>query len=45
MLWIFIDILTDRILHMEYLITADSKALSKIIKKKSKINMMSQSRQ
>jgi len=33
MLWIFIDTLTDRILHMEYLISADSKALSKIIKK------------
>ncbi|MHA1252112.1 MAG: hypothetical protein ACTSRP_19150 [Candidatus Helarchaeota archaeon] len=31
MLWIFIDTLTDRILHMEYLILANSKTLSKIL--------------
>ncbi|MHA1230917.1 MAG: hypothetical protein ACTSRP_23740 [Candidatus Helarchaeota archaeon] len=33
MIWIFMDTLTDRILHMEYLVTADSKTLGKIIRK------------
>ena len=33
MLWIFIDTITDRILHMEYLMTSNSKILSEILLK------------
>ncbi|MHA1268566.1 MAG: transposase [Candidatus Helarchaeota archaeon] len=33
MLWIFIDTLTDRIIHMEYLVSANSKTISGLLLK------------